>query len=473
MEYPDEKKIPHGTVIDEKYRVESLIGKGGMGGVYEAVQLAISRKVALKHLYPRYAGNDKAFVRFRQEAMAAASIGHDNICEVTDLGIGMDGAPYLVMPLLRGVTVHDLIRREGTLAPKRVSDIGCQILSALGAAHGAGIIHRDLKPANVFVTRLGDRVDFVKLLDFGVSKVISDTMSSDLTRTGEVVGTPHYMAPEQAKGERRMGPAVDIYAAGVILYEMLTRRRPFDGESYNEVMYKILTEPCRPPSELNPMISADLEAVISRSMSKEARDRYPDAASMRDALEKAASSRVRGSSASIAPTAVIPSLVDRRPLWKSREVAASGGSLAPNKVGTPVSTGAIGTKPTPSRQSRYLAETWYYYKGKELLLRDYSGLDPERSERVIESSLLSTHDMVLEGKKGILMLVDMTGWTADRRSVEKMKKIAGLLRSHADRLAAVGVSGIQTILINSMRRESGLDIQIFDTREEAMDWLAG
>lgn len=469
MDYSDEKKIPHGTVIDGKYRVEDLIGKGGMGGVYEAVQLAINRKVALKHLYPRYAGNEKAFTRFRQEAMAAASIGHDNICEVTDLGVGVDGAPYLVMPLLRGGTVHELIRASGTLAPDRVTDLGCQILSGLEAAHRAGIIHRDLKPANVFVTRLGNRHEFVKLLDFGVSKVISDS-ATDLTRTGEVVGTPHYMAPEQAKGDRRLGPQVDIYATGVILYEMLSRKRPFDGESYNEVMYKILTEPVRPVRELNPMVPVDLQEVITRAMSKDAGSRFEDARSMREALSRSVSSG-RETSSSMAPTAVNLQAVDRRPLWKAEKPEREEPASSPPRSRTPSSTGSISARPTSSRQSRYLAEEWYFYKGKEILVRDYSAVDPTRTERVIESSLLSTHDLVLEGKRGLLLLIDMTGWTADRKSVEKMKKMAGLLGPYVGKLAAVGATGLLTILVNSMKRASGRDIPVFDTREEAMDYL--
>jgi serine/threonine-protein kinase len=481
LEYEGEKRIPAGTVVDGKYRVESLIGRGGMGGVYEATQLSLGRKVALKHLYPRYAGNEKAFVRFRQEAMSAASIGHDNICEVTDLGIGLEGAPYLVMPLLKGLTVHEMIRSEGSLKPGRVVDLGCQILSGLGAAHRAGILHRDLKPANVFVTRLGDRGDFVKLLDFGVSKVISGAERTDLTRTGEVVGTPHYMAPEQAKGVRNLDQRLDLYAVGVILYEMLTRRRPFDGDSYNEVMYKILTERFPAPSVVNPLVPAGMERVVITAMAREPRDRYADAAAMREDLRRAGDASPLGVETS-APTAILPAASGdppprRRPpstpASDKQAVAASLDSiynLRP-RMGTPVSTGAVAARPIPSRESRYARESWITYRGKEILLRDYSHLDPAASRRVIESSLLSTHDLVLEGRRGLLVMTDMTEWYADKEIMEKVKKIAALIRPCTARFAAVGVKGIQTVLISAMVRTSGLDIKLFDTRDEALEWL--
>jgi serine/threonine protein kinase len=279
------------------------------------------------------------------------------------------------------------------------------------------------------------------------------------------------MAPEQAKGDRRIGPAVDVYASGVILYEMLTRRRPFDGESYNEVMYKILTEPFTPLRELAPGVPVELEEVVSRAMSKDAGSRYSGAAAMREALSRAVSSE-RETASSMAPTAVVSAVVDERSPWRKEGSRSRDRGEPPSRPKTPTSTGSHSSRPISSRQSRYLAEEWYFYKGKEILVRDYSGLDPSRSERVIESSLLSTHDLVLEGKRGILMLIDMTGWTADRKAVEKMKKIARLIGPYAHRLAAVGAAGLLTILVNAMRRESGHDIGMFDAREEAMDWLA-
>ncbi|MDD5308881.1 MAG: serine/threonine-protein kinase [Deltaproteobacteria bacterium] len=278
--------IAPGAFLDGKYRIEKLIGAGGMGTVYEATHTAIGRRVAIKRLHHQYAGDAQAVERFQREARMAGSIGHDNICEVTDLGTTPDGAPYLVMPLLTGCSLTDLLSRERLSLP-RIADIMCQTLSALQAAHDARIVHRDLKPDNLFITKVGDRGDFVKLLDFGISKILDQDSVSNLTMTGTVLGTPFYMAPEQATGSKQFDHRVDIYAIGAILYEALTGRRPFEGDSYNEIMFKIVTEPFPSPRSLNPKVPVAVEQVVLKAMARDPAERYASARDMRDALSRA------------------------------------------------------------------------------------------------------------------------------------------------------------------------------------------
>ena len=281
------KSVVSGTIIDGKYRLGRMIGSGGMGTVYEATQIDLDRKVALKLLRNKYAGSSKIVTRFQQEARLAGSIEHDNICRVTDHGTAEGGAPYLVMPLLYGRSLAKMLEDKPPPSQMRVIDIVCQTLMALEAAHKEKIVHRDLKPDNIFVTKMGDREDFVKLLDFGISKVIEKKSVSNLTQTGTVLGTAYYLAPEQAKGAKRIDHRVDIYAMGVILYEALTGRRPFDGDSYNEVMFKIVGEPFKQPRSLNKDILPGVEKVIFRAMAIDPNARYSSALEMCDALERA------------------------------------------------------------------------------------------------------------------------------------------------------------------------------------------
>jgi serine/threonine-protein kinase len=278
-----EETLLAGSLIDGKYRVVRPIGTGGMGAVYEAVQVAIDRKVAVKVLHKQYGKNADLIERFHQEARHAASIGHDNICEVTDLGTLSDGIPYLVMPVLKGQPLSDLLAQStAPLGIGQTTDIICQTLSALHAAHGAGIVHRDMKPENIFITTFGDRESFVKLLDFGISKVVEKETDSHITGAGTVVGTPFYMAPEQARGAKHIDHRLDIYAVGVIFYEALTGQLPFEGDSYNEVMFNIVSENFKPPRKLRPEIPVTLELIILKAMSKNPNDRYNTALEMRE-----------------------------------------------------------------------------------------------------------------------------------------------------------------------------------------------
>jgi serine/threonine-protein kinase len=329
-----------GQLVDGKYRIRRLIGEGGMGRVYEAEHVRIDRVVALKVLHVDLAVNDEVLARFEREARAAGRIGHDNICEVTDAGRLEEGVPYFVMPLLRGKPLSDTMTAVGPLPVERGVDIILQILSALEAAHAAGIVHRDLKPSNVFLTRLGDREDFVKVLDFGISKVIGvGATQAKITHTGTVLGTPHYMSPEQARGLRDIDQRVDVYAAGVILYEMLTTKTPFNGESHNAILSAILLDAFTPPRMLRPDVSPELEAVILRAMERDRDRRFRDAAAMRAALVEA--TRIGRASATPILDPAAATLTAPSGFGKN---GASGGAVAGTAPDLPTTPRALGDR---------------------------------------------------------------------------------------------------------------------------------
>ncbi|MDI7267085.1 MAG: serine/threonine-protein kinase, partial [Myxococcota bacterium] len=276
------------TILDGKYRVDRLLGEGGMGAVFEAEQIAIQRPVAIKVLFAGLAHDPEAVARFHREAKAAGRIGHDNICEVTDIGVLPTGSPYLVMPLLRGRPLSRVIAADAPLALDRAVNLAAQMLDGLAAAHAAHIVHRDIKPDNVFVTQLGATgMEFVKILDFGISKILGSVAVNDrrqVTKTGMVLGTPCYMAPEQARGRKSVDHRVDVYAVGVILYEMLTGKRPFDGETYNEILVKVVVDPFLAPRAVCPEIPEAIEAVILAAMERDHERRYQSAPEFRREL---------------------------------------------------------------------------------------------------------------------------------------------------------------------------------------------
>jgi serine/threonine-protein kinase len=272
-----------GQVISGKYRIVRLVGEGGMGAVYEAEHTLLGKRVAIKVIAPEFAHDAQAVQRFYREAQAAARIGHENIVEVNDVAQTEDGQPYIVMELLHGKSLAAAILESAPLPVGRAVDITSQVLEALQAAHDAGIVHRDMKPDNVFLTRVAGRDDFVKLLDFGISKVRS-AQGTKLTQTGSVLGTPQYMSPEQAQGETNVDGRADVWAVGVMVYEMLIGRVPFEGENYNRVMFAVVGGPIVRPRALRHGISAEMDAVVMRAMDRDLGRRYATAAAFREAL---------------------------------------------------------------------------------------------------------------------------------------------------------------------------------------------
>jgi serine/threonine protein kinase len=289
-----------GQVVEGRYEVASVIGEGGMGTVYEVRHTSLGRRFALKVLRRDIADAEHT-ARFIQEAKAAAAIGHPNIVAVSDFGelmVSSDAAPasggagptstqpvpYFVMEYLTGISLAALLRADKTLEPARAAQIVLQCASGLAAAHAAGVIHRDLKPDNVFLSRTGDR-EFVKLLDFGVAKMAG---AGRLTRAGMVFGTPHYMSPEQAAGQN-VDHRADIYALGVILYECLTGRVPFEADTYMGVLTKHMFATPEPIDRLVPASSrlGALGPIAMRCLQKDPHDRYASMAEVVAAIEQA------------------------------------------------------------------------------------------------------------------------------------------------------------------------------------------
>ena len=343
-----------GELIGGRYRVEGELGRGGMGVVYEAVQEPLGRRVALKLLRRELAEDPNFAARFRREAELAASLGHANIAQVTDFGVD-EGRPFLVMDLLIGESLAELLAREGMLSEPRAAFIAAQMLDALSAAHARGVIHRDLKPDNVFLSQISGVRDVVKLLDFGIAHSGGDE-GMRMTRTGQVLGTPAYMSPEQARG-RDVGEASDLYAVGVCLYEAVSGRLPFDTGNYHELLFSIVGEEPPPLESLRPDLSPELCAVVARAMDKAPASRFPDAGSMREALlpiahasSSTGDSRVSGMSAvaksartpvAYAPTVTpAPTPANRTPVAYAPTVTPATEPPAPLVAVHPASTEA-------------------------------------------------------------------------------------------------------------------------------------
>jgi len=268
-----------GFVLADKYRVVRQIGRGGMGVVYEAEHVGLGKRVAVKLMLEKYADDHEAIARFQREALAASRIGNPHIIDVSDIGTAPDGRSFVVMELLNGMPLSRVIELTGPLPAWRAIQIMRQVLRAVGAAHAKGIVHRDLKPDNIFIISQDEHHDFVKLLDFGISKVMDpdeQIAMTKLTTTGVVMGTPLYMAPEQAMGHP-IDHQADVYACGVILYEMLAGHPPFEGNTYAVLVAKLLTAPPPPLAEVRPGLPPALVRATHHALEKEPANRFQSA----------------------------------------------------------------------------------------------------------------------------------------------------------------------------------------------------
>ncbi|MFO0617951.1 MAG: serine/threonine-protein kinase [Polyangiaceae bacterium] len=298
-----------GTTLHDSYLVSRFLAEGGMGRVYEAQHTRITTKrFAIKVLHAGLKHSIDVRMRFRREAEAAAAVNHPNVVGVHDFGYTPDGRPYLVSEFLEGEELYALLAGGKTIPVGLATSIACQMCRALEAAHDKGVIHRDLKPANVFLIGPRDAPE-VKVLDFGLSKILELSDATD-TQTGTVMGTPSYMSPEQAKGERADHRA-DVYGVGAVLYACLTGRPPFDEDSPHQTVLAVMTrEPVR-PCLINPSVPPELEVVVQKAMAHAPGDRY---ASMRDLAAALApfaneSLLARRGSLPSAPTAPTPAQV--------------------------------------------------------------------------------------------------------------------------------------------------------------------
>jgi serine/threonine-protein kinase len=277
-----------GTIVNDAYRIVRQIGEGAMGGIYEARQLRLDKRVAIKVLARELAVNGEALLRFHREAEITSQLGHPNIITVFDFGTTDQGQPYLVMEFLEGEDLADRLHRVKTLALPAAVRVSKQVASALAETHAKGIVHRDLKPANIFLSRIQGE-DFAKVLDFGISKVRA--ASTALTNASTLMGTPMYMAPEQAKGESELDHWTDQWALACITFEMLAGRPPFVGDDTAALLYQVVHENPPPVSQFNTTLPPAVDGVIRRALTKDQNERFPHVTAFARAFEAAATGK--------------------------------------------------------------------------------------------------------------------------------------------------------------------------------------
>lgn len=312
-----------GTRVD-RYQLSKLLGAGGFGSVYLATHVHTDAKVALKLLKKSLGADQQMLERFLREARAAASVGSEHIVRVMDAGLSTDGQAFLALEFLDGSDLKELAQQQGPLPPLRLVMVVLQALDALSAAHQKGIVHRDMKPANVFVVRRRDERglerDFVKLLDFGISKMHGDSSTSGLTMTGVAMGTPSYMAPEQFFDARSVDARADLYSVAAMMYELLSGRLPFDAESYAHLIVKVRTEQAEPLNQIAPHVPLPLAQVVMVGLAKEPGQRWQSAREFGDALRSALGLPAPGST-----PAFLPSQSGMAPMQPAPEPLAAGG----------------------------------------------------------------------------------------------------------------------------------------------------
>jgi len=425
--------ITRDTVIDERYRVLNRIGSGGMADVYCAEDSQLGRRVALKLLYPRFAEDQEFVERFRREASAAAGLQHPNVVQVYDRG-EWDGTYYIAMEFLEGRSLKQIIREEGPLDPERAIDIVIQVLRAERFAHKRGVVHRDIKPHNVIVDAEGN----AKVTDFGIARA----GASDMTETGSILGTAQYLSPEQAQGHP-VSARSDLYSTGILLYECLTGRVPFDGDSPVTIALKQVSEEPVPPSHLNPLVSPQLEDVVLHAMAKDPAWRFASADEFIAALEAVRGRPATGTFAHVPPSrgAYPPAALeeaDRRNLrwllWVLLALALVGAAigayllLAPDKVTVPDVVG---------RHSASAAQT-LNQAGFEVRIQPVES-DKVAKDRVISQSPAadaeakqgSTVTLTVSGGPGDAAVPDVVGLT-EKSAQGRLEKAGFKSRSRAE-----------------------------------------
>ncbi len=301
---PDTDIPPSQGPVGGKYELIKLIGRGGMGSVWEGRHNELGTRVAIKFIETEYAKNEEALKRFKNEALAATRIDSKHAIKIHDIGTTQDGKPYIVMELLNGEPLDKRIERCGRLSPQDTARIVQQVCRALQRAHDAGIVHRDLKPENIFIVHEDDD-EVAKVLDFGIAKMKDpndQSISGSQTKTGAVLGTPYYMSPEQARGLRTIDHRTDLWSMGVIVYKCIVGKLPFDGESLGDLLVKICTAPVPIPSHSLQGLPLAFDAWFMRALDRDPNQRYATATELADSLAYACGVSVRRGPMSSMPT---------------------------------------------------------------------------------------------------------------------------------------------------------------------------
>ena len=316
-----------GQILGGKYRVDRVLGAGGMGMVVAATHLQLDERIAIKFLLPEALKNPDAVARFGREAKAAVKIRGEHVARVIDVGTFENGAPYMVMEHLEGRDLSVLIRESGALSPPDAVDAVLQACEALAEAHALGIVHRDLKPANLFLVRRPDGTPSVKVLDFGISKLTSPGSDHSMTKTSAVMGSPLYMSPEQMTASREVDARTDLWAMGVVLYELLTGRVPFSAETLPEICGLILTATPAAIRNFAPDVPEQLQAVVQRCLEKDRARRFCNVSELAHALAPFGS---RATSRSVERIARILGTPSQRDVAPMSSVLPAGGNYGPS-----------------------------------------------------------------------------------------------------------------------------------------------
>ncbi len=288
--------VPQGLVAG-KYRLTRLLGRGGMGAVWEGTHTSLGTRVAVKFIDAEYAESPEARSRFENEARAAAKLRSKHVVEVYDHGVSEDGRPFIVMEYLQGEPLDKRLDRVGRLPAKETAHLMLQVCRALTKAHAAGVVHRDLKPENVFLVWDDEEgTDVVKVVDFGIAKFTDASLgaSSSSTRTGSVLGTPHYMSPEQARGLRSVDYRSDLWSVAVIAYRCIVGQLPFDGEAVGDLLVKLCTAPIPVPSQLVPDIPPSFDSWLAKALNRDPAQRFISAAQLAESLAAVCGLSLRG-----------------------------------------------------------------------------------------------------------------------------------------------------------------------------------
>jgi serine/threonine-protein kinase len=329
--------IPIGVVLAGRYRVERVLGQGGMGVVVKAMHLQLNQPVAMKFLLPEVLGNQQVVQRFLREAQAAVRLKSEHVARVIDVGSLESGAPYMVLEYLEGADLSNFPRSQ--LSVGGVVDLVLQACEALAEAHSLGIVHRDIKPANFFITRGSDGSPLLKVLDFGISK--SPVAGSNLTATQSVMGTPAYMSPEQMRSSRDVDHRTDIWALGVVLYELLQGMPPYGGDTFSSMVIKVVNDPL---PRMTVALPGDLDTIVYRCLEKDPARRFQNVAELAQALARYAQSDTQAA-ISVQRTRSIIGLEARR---SSVESGAGGRAIPPSTL-----SGAVGARTSPGSTRRW------------------------------------------------------------------------------------------------------------------------